>query len=178
MAMAEVILVANPSHARGQLFSSDALLAMMVFLFALSVTFALTDQLIAQTTSSANGEQLNHVADRLAQLMIFSSGEPSNWEYIPDRNDVAWIGLINHGKEIDPQKLIQFRDWNADDYYSLKTNMGIGDKNFYFYISDVNKNVVSNAGISPVDAVKVSTSTFSSVYNGKPVLVTLQVYES
>ena len=169
---------ANPSRARGQLFSSDALLAMMVFLFALTVTFALTDQLVAQTTSSADGERLNHVTDRLAQLMIFSPGNPTNWEYLSDRNDVAWIGLIDHGKEIDPQKLTQFRDWNADDYRSLKAGMGIGDKNFYFYISDVNKNIISNAGISPVDAVKVSTSTFSSVYHGKPVLVTLQVYES
>jgi hypothetical protein len=165
-------------HARGQLFSSDALLAMVVFLFALTVTFMLTDQLVAQTTASAEGEQLNHITDRLAQTLIFSPGNPSNWEYISDRNNVVWIGLVSHGKEITPKKLSSFRDWNANDFPSLKSNMGIKDKNFYFFISDVNKNVISTAGTSPINALKVSTSTFSSTYRGKPVLVTLQVYES
>lgn len=165
-------------HERGQLFSSDALLAMVVFLFALTVTFALTDQLVVQTNESAENIQLNHTTARLAQTLVSSPGNPSNWEYLSDRNNVREIGLVGNGREISTKKWSSFRDWNGSDYPSLKQSMGIGDKNFYFYMTDTNKNVIAYAGISPANARRVSGSTFATTYLGEPVMATLQVYQT
>lgn len=150
---------------------------MVVFLFALTVTFALTDQLIVQTTELAEGAQLNHTTARLARGLISSSGVPTNWEYLSDRNNIRAVGLIGNGSTISPQKWSSFRDWNANDYASLKQNLGISDKNFYFYITDTNKNIIAYAGISPTNARRVSSSTFATTYLGGPVMATLQVHQ-
>ncbi len=161
---------------RGQLYTSDALLALMVFLFALMLITTLAAQLENQSIQLIRETQHHRAAERVGNSLFSSPGNPSHWEYLSDKNATLRIGLISTGKEISPIKLSAFGDWNASNYSQLKSVMGLGDQNFYLSITDSNQTLLFQAGSSPVNASRVSVVTTPAFYAGKTVLATLQVY--
>ena len=86
------------------------------------------------------------------------------------------MGVSDNGVEISPQKWNAFLDWNATNYPDLARRLGIEDLNFFISISDANKNILTRAGISPVDKNQVSVVTFPVVYESQGAIATLQVY--
>ncbi len=162
---------------RGQIFSTDALLALIVFTLIIGLTLGILGQI------QSTGENVKRNADRTAVteqvllLLLSSSGSPRNWESYSDRNEVKMIGLMNESGEMSLAKWSSFIDWNATDYSSLKSSLGIPDQNFYITLSDLNFNILSKAGTAPIDINKVSALTLPSIYQGKMVMVQLQVYQ-
>lgn len=162
---------------RGQLFSSDALLSIMVFLFALTVISILTSQLEQQTVDQLQRYYTTQRAERVATSLFASPGEPAYWDTLSDRSTITKVGLTNGHSGIDLQKWQALQDWNADDYAGLKTALGIPDLNFYINIYDTNRTTLSQAGIAPTDVNKVNGVIIPTTYQGTAALVAVQVYE-
>lgn len=161
---------------RGQLYSSDALLSIVIFLFALTVISAMTQQFQNQAADEHFADITTLRAARTALTLFTSPGNPTFWDTNSDRTSVKSVGVSTNGVEISPQKWNAFLDWNADNYPELAHRMGVGDLNFYLTISDVNKNILSRAGTSPINKNHVSVVTFPVVYESKGAVATLQVY--
>jgi hypothetical protein len=162
---------------RGQLYSTDVLLSVMVFLFGLALVTSLTNQFDIQSSQLIDLEIKQSTNDHIMRTFFSTSGIPANWEYLTDRNDVQQIGLIGSGHEIDNQKWSAFIDWNNADYASLINAMGLLDQNFYITIIDSNRTTLSKAGTAPVDANSVTVVNIPSIYQQQPVLVTAQVFK-
>ncbi len=162
---------------RGQIFSTDALLAFTVFTLVLALTIGLLTQ-IQQTGESAEGEvQRTHTMEQVLILLLSSPGSPSHWESLADRNAVTRIGLIDHGGTISVAKWEALQDWNANDYPSLASWLGIADQNFHLLIMDINRTTISQAGIAPSDVNAVASMTLPAFYDGELVYVQLQVHQ-
>ncbi len=160
----------------GQLYSTDALLSLIIFAFALAIISGMTSQLNNQSQSALNAEYLSLATKRVVQALFFSPGDPWDWHTRSDYNSVRQIGLLGSGGEISALKWSAFRDWNSTDYAGLKQGLGIPDKNFYLVIWDTNRNTLSVAGTAPIDTNSVSVMNVPSMYGGKPVIVQTHVY--
>lgn len=167
---------AHSHRARGQLYSTDALLSIVIFLFALTLISGLSQQLQSQANSSKENYFLTQRAVRAAQIIFTSPGDPIFWESLSDRNSVKSVGVSNTPGNISSAKWNAFRDWNGDDYPSLARALGIGDLNFYITISDVNKAILTQAGTAPVDRNQISVVTFPVVYQSQGAIAAVQVY--
>lgn len=164
------------SYARGQLYSSDALLSIVIFLFVLTVISTVSQQLQNQSLDELQNYRTTQRASRVAQTLFTSTGNPVYWDTNSDRNNVLSVGVSNNGIEISPQKWLALLDWNADDYPDLARRMGIGDLNFYITITDENKEVISQLGTAPIDKNQVSVVMFPVLYASQGAVATLQVY--
>lgn len=161
---------------RGQAFSTDALLALIVFTLLLALTIGLVTQIQRTGEESRDGLQRSFLASQVLTHLLSTEGDPLYWNTLSDRNQVMSLGLIGYGGSLSPAKWEQFRDWNADDYSNLKSRMGMGDQNFHLLIMDINRDTLSQAGIAPVDVNEVASITLPAYYNGDLVYVQLQVH--
>lgn len=163
-------------RARGQLYSTDALLSIVIFLFALTLISGLSQQLQSQAAGDKENYFLTQRAVRVAHVLFSTPGDPIFWESLSDRNSVDSVGVTNSPGAVSQAKWLALRDWNGDDYPSLARAMGIGDLNFYITISDVNKNVLTHAGTAPVDKNQISVVTLPVVYQSQGTVAAVQVY--
>lgn len=166
----------NRQSLRGQLYSSDALLSIIIFLFALTVISTVNQQLQSQSLEEISDYRFSQRTIRVAEMLFSSGGTPSYWETLVDRSTITRIGLSPTPGEVSSEKWNAFLDWNADDYGDLAQSLGIGDVNFYISIMDENKNVISQVGISPVDKNQVSAVLIPTVFNSLPAVASVQVY--
>lgn len=162
---------------KGQIFSTDALLALIVFTLVLAVTIGLLTQIQTTGENAVRSQTQTHITEQIIMQLLSSPGSPRNWETYTDRNNVKMIGLIDHEGGISTDKWNQLQDWNSDDYSSLKTWLGIPDRNIYITISDVNHSTLEAAGLSPSDVNSVSTAVLPSFFDGELVFVQVQVYQ-
>ncbi|MDP2665972.1 MAG: hypothetical protein Q8P05_00510 [Candidatus Diapherotrites archaeon] len=161
---------------KGQLYSSDALLAITIFLFALTMIALLSSQLEQQAVDQILRFQSARRAEGVAQALFGSPGNPVYWDHLSDRNGITSVGLIENGMQISSSKWAALRDWNGDDYPSLKTALRIPDVNFYITLQDTNRQTLSQAGTAPVDVNQVNVIVIPTVYAGENVVAILQVW--
>lgn len=166
----------NGPMQKGQAFSTDALLALIVFTLLLALTIGLVTQIQRTGEEAKDGMQRAFVASQALTHLLSSPGEPSYWESLTDRNSVISLGLMGFGGTLSPDKWSQLRDWNGDDYSGLKSRMGMGDQNFHILILDINRDTLSQAGIAPSDVNEVASITLPAYYEGQVVYVQLQVH--
>ncbi len=164
------------SSSRGQLYSTDALLSLIVFAFALTLSSGILSQIISQSDVAISAQYREQAGDAALHTLLVTGGEPFYWNFISDKNNVQSVGLMDTSWGISTPKWNAFKDWNANDYYLLKSRMGIPDQNFYLTISDTNKTVLDAVGISPQDKNEVTVIIRPSIFNGNPVMVQIQVY--
>lgn len=166
----------NRMNARGQAFSTDALLALIVFTLVLALTIGLLTQ-VQRTGENAQGNlQRSHLTEQILIHLLSSPGKPTNWEVLSDRNQISALGLADHGGALSAQKWEELQDWNGDDYSSLRVWLGVADQNFSIQILDLNRNTISQVGIAPLDANSVAAMVLPAFYEGELVYVQLQVH--
>jgi hypothetical protein len=165
-----------PINEKGQVFSTDILLAVIVFTMMLALSGGLITQVQRAGENMEQGLQRSQTTEQLLTHLLSTQGRPSNWEIESDRNAVESIGLVDERGVISTDKWSQFRDWNGDDYSSLRTWLGIPDQNFHLLITDLNQSTVSQAGITPSDVNAVASFTLPAVYAEELVYVQLQVH--
>ncbi|MBM3282147.1 MAG: hypothetical protein FJY86_02290 [Candidatus Diapherotrites archaeon] len=164
-------------RSRGQLYSSDALLSIIIFLFVLTVISTVNQQLQSQSLEEISDYRFSQRTIRVAEMLFSSGGNPLYWETLSNRSTVTRVGLSSVPGEVSADKWNAFLDWNATDYADLAEHLGIDDVNFYITISDENKTIISYAGISPVDKNQVSSVLIPVVFNSIPAVASVQVYQ-
>jgi hypothetical protein len=166
----------NDELVRGQLYSSDALLSIIIFLFVLTVISTVNQQLQSQSLEEISDYRFSQRTVRMSEMLFSTQGSPVYWETLTNRSSITSVGVMSNPGEVSSAKWNALLDWNNDDYGELAARLGIGDVNFYITISDENKIILYQVGIAPVDKNQVSGVLIPVVFNSFPAVAAVQVY--
>ncbi|MDO8647131.1 MAG: hypothetical protein Q7R70_01815 [Candidatus Diapherotrites archaeon] len=161
---------------KGQIFSADALLGMIVFLFALSIVFYYFGQISERDRAFTESFEMKTIAFNSLSSLVETKGAPENWEFA-EIQDAKSFGVSSERNVLSPEKLEKFGEFTLQDANSVRKTLGLGKYDFSFKISDFNGIEVFLASSSNSSkSVSFKTSRIS-LYNGSPAIVSLEVFK-
>ncbi len=163
-------------NCKGQIFTTDLILAVTVFLFVLTLTVIYSNQVASRVGYWENTSDRASAALLASSALVLSPGEPSNWESLAIE-DINSIGLAESRNVLLPSKLQRLVDLNSGQYSEAKALLGLAKYGVRIEVSDLNKQLLKAFGLEPGSENQVSAFTRLAVLNGKPVLVKVKVFE-
>jgi len=136
---------------RGQFFSPDVLIASSVFIFALILFFSASNSIYYQQAIFADEKKIDETAHNVLNVLILSSGQPSNWEN-GSISDVNSIGLALSNNELSVSKTLALITAlsNPSDYAIVQHKLGLGQYSLYFRVLTLQGAPIFYAGV-PVE---------------------------
>jgi hypothetical protein len=124
----------NTSCTKGQLLSSEVILAMCLFLGAL-IAFILAWNAISSSYAREQYDRQMQVAlVGISDMAVLSEGDPADWE-ISAQSGASAFGLASAPGVLSPQKLSALQSMNSS-YDSLRERMGAGPFELYIEAGD------------------------------------------
>ena len=163
-------------NCKGQIFTTDLILAVTVFLFVLTLTIIYSNQVANRVGYWEEANDRENAALWASSALVLSSGEPSNWENLA-LEDINSIGLAGSKSVLLPSKLQRLVDLNSGHYSEAKALLGLAKYGVRIEVSDLNKQLLNAFGLEPGSESQVSAFTRLAVLNGKPVLVKVEAFE-
>jgi len=161
---------------KGQIFSADALLGMIVFLFALSIVFYYFGQISERDRVFTESFEMKTIAFNSLSSIVETKGVPENWES-KELQDAKSFGLSSERNVLSLEKLEKFSEFTMQDSNAVRKILGLGKYDFSLAISDFNGAVVFSASSSSSSkSVSFKTSRLS-LYNGSPAIVSLEAFK-
>ena len=162
----------SASLERGQLFSTDFLLALFIFLSALVLGLSFFNRFEASPQERLDFFAESSHAQQYLDALVRLPGNPSNWsnERLPNT-----IGLANSPYVLDEQKLNALSNWWQLDSNAVRSKMGI-TQSFSLQVLSLSDQELFKIG----DPVLNSSSSLSryesfSLLDGNVVQVLLEV---
>jgi hypothetical protein len=177
--------MSSRASGRGQLFSMDAVFAMIVFASLFGVLLIFNSDI--SSTINSVGLRANIQEDAQAALLalVATPGEPSNWTLynlsLPESDGVRSVGVAAAPWTIDSAKLYRLASINQTNLSFLKSALGLSkpDYNFYFYLTYNNGTQLAVAGSPRVAGNRTSTiATDYVVKDGQAAQASLMVWVS
>lgn len=160
---------------KGQVFSADTLLGLLVFLFALSIVFFYTSQLFERQSSFFEELELKTQTFNALSSLVETKGFPSNWEFqnIPE---IKAFGIASSPGIVDSAKLESFLQISQSDYDSVRKTLGLSKFNYRLSINDLNGESVAIAGSDAKGLLSFKASRLA-LLNNEAVLVSLEAFK-
>jgi len=165
-------------NSKGQIFSTDFILACIVFLFILVLSITYSTEVANRITFLEEDNARNIAALNAANALIISPGNPGNWENLNGLNAVSSIGIAATPNEIHSGKLQKLVDLNTDNYGKVRNLLGLSKYDIAISVLRLqNRQSVAEFGQQPNSEHKVSAVNRIGFYNGEEVIVRLKVFE-
>jgi len=138
---------------KAELFSSDFVISILVFLCALVIISFYYQNLQSDVYESNIRNEMFSKATNMASLLATTSGYPKYW----NNTSVKVIGLYDEGKF----NLTKFEELKKINFNTAKTMLGAGPYKIYIALRNETDDVIENQGISysygiaPVNAEQV-----------------------
>ena len=138
---------------KAELFSSDFVISILVFLCALVIISFYYQNLQSDVYESSIRNEMFSKATNMASLLATTSGYPKYW----NNTSVKVIGLYDDGKF----NLTKFEELKKINFNTAKTMLGAGPYKIYIALRNETDDVIENQGISysygiaPVNAEQV-----------------------
>ena len=138
---------------KAELFSSDFVISILVFLCALVIISFYYQNLQSDVYESSIRNEMFSKATNMASLLATTSGYPKYW----NNTSVKVIGLYDDGKF----NLTKFEELKKINFNTAKTMLGTGPYKIYIALRNETDDVIENQGISysygiaPVNAEQV-----------------------
>ena len=138
---------------KAELFSSDFVISILVFLCALVIISFYYQNLQSDVYESSIRNEMFSKATNIASLLATTSGYPKYW----NNTSVKVIGLYDEGKF----NLTKFEELKKINFNTAKTMLGAGPYKIYIALRNETDDVIENQGISysygiaPVNAEQV-----------------------
>ena len=162
---------------KGQIFSVDAIAAVSVFLFILLITISYSTEVSNKISEVETDNSRYDAALAAANSIVYSYGEPSNWENL-QLSGVSAIGLAKSRNEIDNAKLMRLADLNAANYNEVKEILGLEKYGLKIDVEELqNGQGIAEFGVEPESESKVSVVRRIAVHENENVLVIVKVFE-
>jgi hypothetical protein len=156
------------SSSRGQIFSPDLIIAVIVFIAGLSFFFTASNSVFAQTDLLDERKNIDEVAHPLMASLVYLSGDPWNWEAL-SQSDVNAFGLALEKNVLSAQKVSAFMGALDSNYSLAKEKLGLGPYDFHVRLIDANGGVIASAGGIASDATSKLTYMRLAYYGGRQV---------
>jgi len=161
---------------KGQIFTTDLLMASTVFLFILVLSIVYSNHVALRVYSWEKANERESAALLASRALVLSKGEPSNWEMLP-LEDINSIGLVDSKNVLSVEKLQRLVDLNALHYQEAKALIGLAKYNALITVSDLNSQLLAEFGIAPDKNSEVSSFTRLALEGNRIVLVKVKVFE-
>lgn len=162
-------------HNRGQIFGTDAIVAVIIFTITLTIFVLYSNQLSIRIDSLKERADNFELAQQSLLRLTQSPGIPGNWEVL-DFNQIESIGIMDTLGVIDQNKLQKLISLDAN-YHSLKDEFGLSQFNFRFSVNDLNGVELYEFGEDSNSDVDVSKSIVAMQLTGQKVFVQLEVFD-
>ncbi|MFA5763225.1 MAG: hypothetical protein WC915_00245 [archaeon] len=128
---------------KGQFFSPDLIIAVLIFLTILFFFFNASDAIFSRVDLSENLTAADEVSHNTMNILIYSPGVPFNWE-TKNFSQISLFGLAIQKNVIDEAKLVKLISFldNDDEYLLIKEKMGLGKNEFKLELVNYDGNVL------------------------------------
>jgi len=121
---------------KAELFSSDFIMALFLFLIAIAIFEIFYINLQAEINDYGIRDDIQSKVNGLADVLVTSTGYPKYW----DNNSVKVIGLFNSGLI----NLTKFEELKKIEYYTAKRMMGVRNYEIYIELKNKTGDVINN----------------------------------
>ena len=125
---------------KAELFSSDFVIGLSIFLIAIGVFGIYYEGLQNDIADYATRNDMQTKAINIADLLVTSSGEPHGW----NSTNVKIIGLYDAGLI----NLTKFAELKNIEYYNAKRLLGVGGYEIYIEIKNATGYVLKNDSLT------------------------------
>lgn len=155
---------------KAQLFSLEAILSIIVFMFVMLFLLSFWNIVSTRLNSAAASGELELQAAQITDILVSSRGFPEAWEN--DSASVIIPGLMFNPHNLEQQKVDAFVALN---YSVIKHAFNIERFDFRFDVRDANGNLLSGVGVYPsTDDEAIVFQRFALINNQtRQVLFTL-----
>lgn len=108
---------------RGQFFSPDMIIAIFIFVVAISFFFISSENINQQISVLEERKRIDEVAHSTMNFLLYSPGIPSNWES-KEFSDVNFFGLVTERNKISQEKINSFVSFFNNNYDDSKKKIG------------------------------------------------------
>lgn len=140
-------------YKKGQIFSTDAIFALITFSVVVIMSFSLINTQISKSVNIELQNQMNEKAFEIADFLVRTPGYPDNWT----SSNVKLVGLASPDHVLQIAKLSQL---NNISYTDLGTDLKARPYNFLINISssgyNYSKGLVWNSSASKIVVVERS----------------------
>jgi len=164
---------------KGQIFSTDLMMASVVFLFILVIGIVYSTQAGNRIALVEEDNQRQMAALNAANALLLTGGEPGNWENFASLDsNISSIGIAKSRNEISGAKLQSLVAFGSTDYEELRQVLGVSKYGLGVSVLQLlDKESIAEAGQEPGTGDKVSTVNRIATYNGHNVIVRVKVFE-
>lgn len=124
---------------KAELFSSDFIISILIFLSALVIITFYYQNLQSDVYESNIRNEMYSKAVNIASLLATSSGYPKYWNY----TTVKVIGIYDSGKF----NLTKFEELKKINYNTAKTMFGTGPYNIYIALKNETGSIIEKSGV-------------------------------
>ena len=167
-------------NSKAQIFTTDLILASVVFLFILTITIVYSMQVADRVYLLDREHERQVAAQNTANSLLFSQGEPADWHTHRDLNlaVISSIGIVKTRNQIDSAKLQKLQDWNRTRYLEIKDLLGILKYDIRISVIDPKSgNSFGEFGLEPEADDKTTAVNRIADYNGQEVIIRLKVFK-
>ncbi|MBU4266644.1 MAG: hypothetical protein L6243_00930 [Candidatus Altiarchaeales archaeon] len=170
------------SRKKGQAFSTEFLLAYLIFSLVLVFAFYLWNTTTADIIEAKNRYEIEDKAVELAEKLLRTRGIPADWSL----SDVESIGLADESRILNSGKVLNFvilMNSSNQNYENNSWLLGIGKYDFYFNLTYINGTTMSindtlcSAGTKAVNETSMITVQRTGLLNNEIVTIKLTVWE-
>lgn len=149
---------------KAQIFTIDFIIAFIVFSLLLVSALLMWDKTARKTQEDIYANEMAHISERTAKMLISTRGQPITWEQNPD--DVKAVGLadgLGHLSQAKIDALTQLGDPDTGDMEEFRGLTGAGNYRIYVRITNATGHLKGEAGEIPTGDVIVNTRRISSM---------------
>jgi hypothetical protein len=118
---------------KAQIISIDLIISVIIFIILISFVFLTISRYQTSINENIASQDINVKALQISDLLVKSSGEPSNWE--DDVSKLNTIGLASRDRSLHISKITEFLEL---DYNLTKEKFNVETFDFYFALKELN----------------------------------------
>ena len=122
-------------NSKGQFFSPDLVIAVLIFVICLSFFFIGSDSVFRSVSLSESKNKADEVIHSTMNVLVYSSGQPVNWE-TKTIDEIVFFGLVSEENIVSEQKLLALVNHLDNNYLIAKEKIGFGPYSFKIQLFD------------------------------------------
>jgi len=156
---------------RGQFFSPDMIIAILLFLVIISFFSFSSDYLKNRVSFFDNRRLVDDSLHATMNSLVYSSGNPAFWQEATSVSDINNFGLALTPSFLSEKKVERFFYFVENEYSSAKNLLSTGRNDFFVELIDANGVVINSAGVIASEYTVKSTYSKIVYYGGRQCIL-------
>jgi hypothetical protein len=155
---------------KGQFFSPDLIIALIVFIVILAFFYVSSQAVSTQISLYYARNELEEVSHTTLAPLVLFSGEPYDWE-TKNFADLNRVGLAKQRNVLSVLKVDKFINFLDNNYDLLRTKLSLGKFDIKFELQDFNGTIIKEGGIINSEFISRISQRRIASYENRQVVV-------